>query len=128
MGMQGVLVFPQAVAAGQATAVSPQPRYQPESARCSALTGPDRRANCLSRASTRLARSQPTPAGETDEAMLRNALMRCEPLPDITRLECQARIQGQGTVSGSVAGGGILRELVTIEPPPTAAGQASAPR
>jgi hypothetical protein len=124
-GLALVLASPAAlaVAATPTPAASPQVRYQQESGRCSALTDHDQRANCLSRASTRLARSQPTPSGESAEALMRNALKRCDPLPEPTRGECQARIQGQGTVSGSVASGGMLRELVTIEMPPTAAGQ-----
>ena len=59
----------------------------------------------------------------------RNALKRCEPLPEPDRSGCVARIQGNGTTSGSVAGGGISRELVTREialpTTPTAAGPAA---
>jgi hypothetical protein len=43
-----------------------------------------------------------------------NALQRCEPLRGADRNDCTARMRGQGTVSGSVATGGIYRELVTI--------------
>jgi len=43
-----------------------------------------------------------------------NRLQRCERLPDEQRRDCVARMQGLGTISGSVAGGGIYRELVTI--------------
>ena len=46
----------------------------------------------------------------------RNALKRCEPLSEPDRGDCVARMQGGGTTSGSVAGGGIYRELVTREP------------
>ena len=47
---------------------------------------------------------------------VRNALQRCERLPDEV-----SRMQGQGATSGSVAGGGIYRELMTREliPPST---------
>lgn len=43
------------------------------------------------------------------------ALQRCAPLPEPDRRDCVARIQGQGTKTGSVAAGGIYRELVTRE-------------
>lgn len=43
-----------------------------------------------------------------------NRLQRCDRLPENYRRDCIARMQGQGTASGSVAGGGIYRELVTI--------------
>lgn len=42
-----------------------------------------------------------------------NRIRRCDPLPIEQRLDCIARMQGQGTISGSVVGGGINRELVT---------------
>jgi hypothetical protein len=32
------------------------------------------------------------------------------------RLACQARMEGMGTTSGSVAGGGVLREIVIVKP------------
>lgn len=47
----------------------------------------------------------------------RNALKRCDPLPEPERQECMARMQGEGTTQGSVASGGILRELTTVEVP-----------
>lgn len=42
-----------------------------------------------------------------------NAMARCEPLPDAERADCVLRMHGEGSVSGSVAGGGVLRELTT---------------
>jgi hypothetical protein len=33
---------------------------------------------------------------------------------------CEARMMGYGTVSGSVAGGGVLREVETVVMPPGA--------
>ena len=45
-----------------------------------------------------------------------NALRRCEPLPAQQRSACVARMQGQGSVSGSVAAGGIARELLIRDP------------
>lgn len=47
-----------------------------------------------------------------------NAMRRCEALKGSDRLACRDRMQGKGTVSGSVAGGGVLRELVTVETVP----------
>ena len=49
------------------------------------------------------------------QQLQRNALLRCEPLTGDERAACVARMHGEGTVSGSVAGGGILREVVTTE-------------
>ena len=45
-----------------------------------------------------------------------NALQRCARLPEFYRVDCEARVRGQGQASGSVEGGGILRESVTTMP------------
>jgi hypothetical protein len=66
-------------------------------------------------ASTAMAAGKGASLDESHDALLRNALKRCEPLPEQDRKDCLARMQGQGTTSGSVAGGGIYRELVTRE-------------
>lgn len=44
-----------------------------------------------------------------------NALQRCRALPVAEQPACEARIRGQGSTSGSVEEGGILRELVIRE-------------
>lgn len=49
------------------------------------------------------------------EQLQRNSALRCEALAGEDRVACLARMQGKGTVSGSVAGGGLLRELTTTE-------------
>lgn len=49
------------------------------------------------------------------EQLQRNAQLRCEALTGEDRTACLARMRGEGTVSGSVSGGGVLRELTTIE-------------
>ena len=49
------------------------------------------------------------------EQLRRNAMLRCDALTGDQRTACVGRIQGEGTVSGSVAGGGVLREIVTTE-------------
>lgn len=102
-----------AMAAGKSAASDPQARYQREAGAC--LAARATRPDCLSDAALRLANSLPTPAIEQPDALARNALKRCEPLPEDDRKDCLARMKGQGTTSGSVAGGGIYRELVTRE-------------
>jgi len=115
-----VLLASTASAAGKGVPNDAQARYQREAAACN--SGRDRRPDCLSDAALRLANRLPTPAGEAPEALARNLLKRCEPLPEPDRKDCVARMQGQGSTSGSVAGGGIYRELVTrdvVVPAPT---------
>jgi len=49
--------------------------------------------------------------GENAAEFERNRYLRCDPLPDEERSYCIRRMNGEGTVSGSVEGGGIYREL-----------------
>ena len=47
-----------------------------------------------------------------------NARARCDVLSGEDRAACNARMMGYGTVSGSVASGGVLREVETVVMPP----------
>jgi len=115
LSLLAALAGSSALAAGKSATLDPKVRYQRESAACAGIRVFDDRANCLSEASTRFAGTQPSRADEHPDILTRNSLKRCEPLPDAERKDCVARMQGQGTASGSVAGGGIYRELVTRE-------------
>ncbi len=109
-----VLATPAAFAAGPAAPTDARAQVQRSGTTCTPVRG-DERANCLSEASTRFASTRPSHPDENPEQLARNALRRCEPLREPDRRDCVARIQGQGTTTGSVAGGGIYRELVTRE-------------
>lgn len=43
-----------------------------------------------------------------------NALKRCEVLSGDDQIACEARIMGYGSTSGSVAGGGVVRQVETV--------------
>jgi hypothetical protein len=45
-----------------------------------------------------------------------NASKRCAALPEAERRDCERRMGGEGSASGSVDSGGIVRELVTPVP------------
>lgn len=49
-----------------------------------------------------------------------NAAARCEALQGEDRAACDARMMGYGSVTGSVAGGGLLREVETVVMPQAA--------
>jgi len=52
---------------------------------------------------------------ESPDQLERNKFSRCEGLPSNDRDYCILRMKGEGTVSGSVEGGGLIRELrVTV--------------
>ncbi len=46
-----------------------------------------------------------------------NAAQRCEVLAGEDKAACQARVLGFGSTTGSVAGGGVLREVETVVMP-----------
>lgn len=104
-----------ALGADKAAPNDSEARYQRDTAACSTLAQGSDRAACLREAgavrdSNSVDRADPDPG-----RLARNALKRCEPLPEPERGDCVARTQGNGSASGSVAGGGVLRELVTPE-------------
>lgn len=43
-----------------------------------------------------------------------NAAKRCDVLAGQDKIACEARVSGVGTTEGSVAGGGVLREVETV--------------
>ncbi|HEV8692092.1 MAG TPA: hypothetical protein VGQ91_17440 [Ideonella sp.] len=103
------------VLAATSAAGSAKARYLRAIEQCRTIGEHDARANCLSEASTAYAQTQPSAPQENPTQLASNAMRRCDPLPKPDHDDCVARINGAGTVSGSVAGGGLLRELVTRE-------------
>lgn len=106
---------------GQALSVAAQDRSEKmrrfEADRQACLLGRTGQAydNCIREAQAVLAEPPGTTAPVSAEEIQRNALARCDAQTGDDRKACVARIQGEGTVSGSVAGGGILRERITTE-------------
>ncbi len=115
-----------AIAAGQSSAAASEARYQRDAAVCLSRGYKGARNECLSDASTARASREPVTIDPDPGRYARNALQRCEALKDADRADCVARMQGQGTTSGSVAGGGIYRELVTRDGVAVPAAPASA--
>ena len=70
-------------------------------------------APCLKEAGAVLTQRDGLGASVSPEQLQRNRLMRCDAFKGDDHADCIARTQGMGTVTGSVGGGGILRELVT---------------
>jgi hypothetical protein len=92
---------------------SAQAIYQQDRAACmSGQTNQDR-ATCLREAGAALQEAKRGGLDDRQAEYERNRLLRCESQPAEDRQDCVRRMSGEGTTSGSVAGGGILRELVT---------------
>lgn len=123
-----------ALSAGAAIAAVPaaadaQARYEQERARCLSGESGQARSTCLKEAGAALAEARRGRLNDGDAKYRQNARERCAVLSGDERRDCVARAEGRSTtVSGSVKGGGILRETVTtrVEPPP-AMPAASAP-
>jgi hypothetical protein len=88
-------------------------RYQAEKTACIEGQSHQDRATCLKEASAALAESTIRPARLAPVDHAQNALIRCTALPTDERDACQRRIEGEGSSSGSIEGGGILREVAT---------------
>ena len=97
--------------------------HDSQRARCLSGQSHQDRATCLREAAA--AREESRRGGLTGADNYRaNALARCERVPPADQAECRKRIE-QGTASGSVEGGGVLREHVTREVAPQPARPAS---
>ncbi len=90
-------------------------RFQQERAACMSGQSNQDRTSCLREAGAAFAQAQKRGLGEDPAQYKGNAIIRCQRLPDADRIDCIARMQGQGTTSGSVGAGGIFRELQTRE-------------
>ena len=102
-------------------------RYQQERAACLNGQSNQDRATCLREAGAALAEAKRGALSSADANLTENQRKRCDRLSDDERSACMARMQGAGSTSGSVAGGGILRELKTTQPAAPAPPAASAP-
>ena len=106
---------PPTSAAGSAELSAARARYAQEVALCKSGRSHQDRATCLQEAGAALAEAKRGALDKETADLAANRIQRCNPLPEDQRKDCIARMQGQGTTSGSVEGGGIYRELVTRE-------------
>lgn len=67
------------------------------------------------RLEARNTRDHEQPALSPEQA-LANALQRCARLPPFYRVDCETRVRGQVQGTGSVRGGGLLKETRTLMP------------
>jgi hypothetical protein len=91
-------------------------QYQTERTNCLNGHSDEDQKTCLKEASAALAEKKHGQLDDVDAQYQKNATLRCQALDSENRDACLRRMQGEGTVSGSVAAGGILRELVTQVP------------
>ena len=112
MYFAGLALFA-ATAASAQVAIDASGNYKEEVQSCRSGKTPQSLATCLEEA--RNARADKRLGSTSADELKANAMARCEKLPMDDKEACRARMMGQGTTSGSVAAGGILRELTTTE-------------
>ena len=91
-------------------------RFQEDRAACMNGQSNQDRATCLREAGAALQEAKRARGVEDESAFEQNRLARCDLVVAEDREDCLRRMRGEGTVSGSVEGGGIYRELRTIVP------------
>lgn len=93
-------------------------RFQQDKADCMVIDDVQERSSCLREAGAVRAQAlKGAPqGGEPAQERLRNALKRCDPLPVDRKAICERMVRGEGSESGSVQGGGVIRELTIMEP------------
>lgn len=100
------------------TAIDASGHYEKEVQACLSGQTQQDRETCLREARNAQAEKK---RGALDNAGARfdaNKVARCERLAGEEKAACHARMMGYGNTSGSVAGGGLLREVETVVLPP----------
>lgn len=122
-----VCAFGSAFGATAAPVDGAKAQYEAERARClSGSTGQDQ-ASCLRSAGAAYEAIRHNRLQDPNTNYRENALARCQPLPVGDRHDCELRVEGAGPSSGSVKGGGVLKETVTTTIGPTPSAPAAPP-
>ena len=95
-------------------------RYQQDLAECEAQQATQDLAACRLEARNALAEAKRNLLNDTTANLFeKNQFKRCRVFKGDDREACEARVRNEGTSSGSVQSGGILREVVRPMPTPT---------
>lgn len=104
---------PLASAQGSTGLADAQSAFQRERATCLNGASHQDRATCLREASAAYQEVRRGQLGNGDGQFERNRLIRCNVQSPQDRLACERNANGEGVTSGSVNGGGIIREITT---------------
>ena len=103
-----------------ATGIDASGNYQSEVQACRSGRTQQDIDTCLREARNAQAERNKGALRQPSDDFQANAMARCEPLAGEEKAACKARVMGYGDVSGSVAGGGVLRQVETVVMPPGA--------
>ena len=115
-GAGAVLGVSTVLAANAGVLADAQARYRQDMAACNKGNSNQDLATCRLEAKNALAEARRGGLSDAPVQYPQNALKRCEAHKGEDRTDCEARMRGQGSVEGSAASGGLVRESVTIEP------------
>ena len=121
-GLAAALLLAPAMAAEAPAVLTEQAKaqalYIKERAACLDGTSQQERSACLKEAGAALAEARRSRLGNGEDAraLRSNAVQRCDAVRTEDRDSCRRMALGEGTVSGSAGAGGVVKELVTIEP------------
>jgi hypothetical protein len=104
-----------------------QATYERDRAKCLSGQSQEDQATCLKEAGAARDEAKRGMLSEDGTAFHKNAKARCDVLTGDEQRDCIARAHGSGSVSGSVDGGGLLKETHTIVPAAPAASGAPTP-
>lgn len=105
-----------ALAANTGALADAQARYRQDMAACKSGQSHQDIATCRREAKNALAEARRGGLTDAPGQYQQNALQRCSVQKDENRTACEARMRGEGSVDGSVDGGGLLRKSVTVVP------------
>lgn len=118
----GSAIFAVAAASAQVgvagdTGIDTSGNHPQEMAWCMANTVGEERAACLKDSGAAQAEKRQGTLDGPPANYRVNAMRRCDELTGDDRAACRARVQGLGSSSGSVQGGGVIKEIETIVAP-----------
>lgn len=102
------------ITAAGTTGIDASGDVQKERAACMNGQTQQDRATCLREANNAAAEKRSGRLDNSGAQFEANARLRCEALQGEDRSACEARVMGYGKTSGSVAGGGVIREVETV--------------
>ncbi|MDR7148107.1 hypothetical protein J2W49_000035 [Hydrogenophaga palleronii] len=110
------VAWAQSGAAGARSSI--EATYQRDRAACMASDSQHERTSCLREAGAVRAEALRGVGrgGESQETLMRNALERCKRQPADQQAICERMVRGEGSATGSVESGGMIRELTIMEP------------
>lgn len=116
-----LVLTPAVLAQSKPSRASIEATYRSDRAACLDSASQHERSSCLREAGAVRAealRGRRPVTELSPEELARNALQRCQRLPPENKMLCERMARGEGSASGSVAGGGVIKELVIQVPAP----------